>query len=189
MMYFTYLGINIYLSNHVTIRWIFWFGNEFWKDVQDYEGLYLISTNGRVKSLRTNKFLKLSPQPKGYFLTFLYKDNEKRLSIGIHRLVALNFIPNPENKPQVNHKKSKKNCKSNLEWMTCGENINHAIDNGLRPRDINLRLQDMFSDKDLFEIRIMFKAGIKNPDIANIYNCHHSTISKIRTGKHYPVTN
>lgn len=121
-------------------------------------------------------------------MTFLYKQGEKRLSTLVHRLVAKTFIPNPENKPTVNHINGIKsdNRIENLEWMTCAENINHAIDTGLR--DLNLRTQDMFSDNDLFEIRIMFNTGLKNPEIAKIYNCHHSTISKIRTGYHYPLT-
>lgn len=187
MSHFQYLEIKIYLGNHKPLHWLFFKGNEYWKDIKGFEGLYQVSTNGRIKNLRTKKLLKIFPVKKGYFLAYLYKLNEPRKVISIHRLIALNFIPNPENKDQVNHKKGKSNFKNNLEWMTCVENINHAIENNLRPRDINLRIQDKFSKLDLIRIRNMFSLGFKNPDIAKEYKCHHSTISKIRTGTNYAV--
>ncbi len=116
--------------------------NEIWKDVKGYEGLYQVSNLGRAKSLgRKNcsniclkdKILNPSLDHKnGYKRVCLCRNNnEKR--VGIHRLVAEVFIPNPENKPCVNHKDGNKlnNRVDNLEWCTAKENNQHAIKTGL----------------------------------------------------------
>lgn len=96
---------------------------EIWKDIPNYEGLYLISNLGRIKSLynyRRNGTNILKPKiKKGYYQIGLRK-NGKRKWFAIHRLVALTFIPNPHNYKCVNHKDEKKlnNCVENLEWCT-----------------------------------------------------------------------
>ena len=113
--------------------------NEIWKDIEGYEGLYQVSNLGRVTSfdsidklgrIRKGRVLKGIKDVKGYLLVKLYKNSivyTKRL----HRLVAETFIPNSENKPQVNHIDENKanNIVSNLEWMTAKENINHGTRN------------------------------------------------------------
>lgn len=104
---------------------------EVWKDIKGYEGLYQISNLGRVKRVTTGRILKGDKNKDGYLLVKLCKN-----SIGsnkrIHRLVAEAFIPNPENKPQVNHIDENKinNRVDNLEWVTANENINHGTRNG-----------------------------------------------------------
>lgn len=127
---------------------------EVWEDIEGFEN-YQISNLGRVKSkerytkikngvmsLRKEKILKLSHNKKGYAQTVLYK-NKKPITVKIHRLVAQAFIPNPENKPQVNHKDGNKdnNFVNNLEWLTDKENKQHAIKNGLV--DLELRKSNM----------------------------------------------
>ena len=93
--------------------------------IDDYE----ITRDGKVINKHTGHTLAPQPNGKGYL----------RVSIGkklmfIHRLVAEKYIPNPENKPQVNHKDGNKlnNCVDNLEWVTNQENRNHAVDNDLQ---------------------------------------------------------
>lgn len=100
---------------------------EVWKDIEGYEGLYQISNLGRVKRVATGKVLKGGKDKDGYLMVKLYKNNI-RSNKKIHRLVAEAFIPNPENKPQVNHADENKtnNSLDNLEWMTAKENINHG---------------------------------------------------------------
>lgn len=96
---------------------------------------YSISNFGRVINKVTGKTLGNFKDTKGYPITFLYSD-QKRKTLKVHRLVSISFIPNPENKPQVNHKDGNKtnNHWSNLEWATNSENGKHAWDNNLRTK-------------------------------------------------------
>lgn len=107
---------------------------EIWEDIEDYEGLYQISNCGRVKSLifSEKRILKNIINNNGYFIITLCKNNKCK-TFTIHRLVALHFIPNPEDKPQVNHKDGDKlnNYYKNLEWCTASENVQHAWKNNL----------------------------------------------------------
>jgi hypothetical protein len=110
---------------------------ETWKDIDGYEGIYQISTMGRVKRLvgyscKRERILKPCPNGRGYLHVGVLK-NGKRKNLRIHRSVAVIFIPNPENKPQVNHIDGVKtnNRIDNLEWNTASENIIHAHANGL----------------------------------------------------------
>ena len=121
---------------------------EEWKDVPNYEGLYQVSNLGRVRSLdarladkngkqylKRGRNLKLTkwiykrscPGHPG-FTVMLYK-NKKSKRFTVHRLVALTFIPNPEDKPQINHKDGDRtnNSVSNLEWVTQSENMRHSV--------------------------------------------------------------
>lgn len=101
--------------------------DEDWKDITGYEGLYQVSNFGRVKRLNTNRILKSAKSKGGYPYIVLSK-NGITSNKTIHRLVAKAFIPNPENKPEVNHiDENKTNNKvSNLNWMTRKENVNHG---------------------------------------------------------------
>jgi hypothetical protein len=109
---------------------------EVWRDIQGYEGLYQVSSHGRVKSLkRGGRLVVLTISKFGYQCISLYKKYH-RLPVKVHRLVAEAFIPNTENKSQVNHKDGNKtnNHYSNLEWVTPSENISHAYKNGLKTK-------------------------------------------------------
>jgi len=116
---------------------------EIYKDIKGYKGLYQISSLGKVKSISRiidngfnkrlilDRILKISSDSKGYMYATLY--NKSRKHIKVHRLVAIAFIPNPENKPQINHKNGIKNDNNvfNLEWCTNSENQIHAYKIGL----------------------------------------------------------
>ena len=118
---------------------------EIWKDVVGYEGLYQVSNLGNIKSLNRicrqknrkyclkEKNIKLNYNETGYTYVKLSK-NKKQRTLLVHRLVAQAFIPNPENKPTINHKNGKHDCNivDNLEWATYLENNVHAYKNGLK---------------------------------------------------------
>ena len=110
---------------------------EIWKDVLGYENLYLVSNFGRIKSLyHKNKIMQVYTNQQGYSIVRLHK-NKKRTGLLLHRIVAKAFIPNPNNKPEVNHIDGNKlnNCVNNLEWVTSSENTIHAYNNKLLSRD------------------------------------------------------
>lgn len=100
---------------------------EVWKDVEDYEGLYQVSNFGNLYSNYVKRNLQLSLDECGYKQVILVKNGVRKRHL-LHRLVAQVFIPNNENKPQVNHIDENKtnNNVSNLEWVTSKENINHG---------------------------------------------------------------
>lgn len=109
---------------------------EIWKDVPNYEGLYQVSNLGRVKSNHNGKGHKpkvLTNIPRNGYVSVILCKNKSQKNVFVHRLVAKCFVPNPENKPCVNHIDGNKSnpCASNLEWCTQKENISHAIKNGL----------------------------------------------------------
>ena len=120
---------------------------EQWKEIEGFDGLYLVSNLGRVLRKRREyinpqgttcvieeKELKPSLNGRGY-LHVKIRYNGKRHTLVVHRLVAKAFLPNPANKPQVNHIDGNKlnNRLDNLEFATAKENIQHAWDNNLRP--------------------------------------------------------
>lgn len=98
---------------------------EIWLDVPGYAGLYMVSNLGRIRSQKRG-VLKPFKNCNGYLIATLTQNGEK-VRTGAHRLVALAFLPNPEGKPQINHKDGDKenNRPENLEWVTCSENNLH----------------------------------------------------------------
>ena len=121
--------------------------NEIWKDIKGFEN-YQISNFGRVKSkerfvsnacrsyLKPEQILRTHVMKCGYLAISLRDFEQKCHLLKIHRLVAIAFIPNPNNLPDVNHIDGNKEnpIASNLEWCTPSENTIHAINSGLRPR-------------------------------------------------------
>lgn len=107
-----------------------------WKIIKDYPS-YMVSDHGEIKSLNYNgtkkeKILTPFPNKKGYLCISLYKDCKIKPSL-VHRIVAEAFIPNFDNKPQVNHIDGNKqnNAVNNLEWCNNSENTLHAYKIGL----------------------------------------------------------
>lgn len=123
---------------------------EIWKWIDRYENMYQVSNLGRVRSVDRDVYCEVSPNKlqhiygkvlkqgtnhKGYPIVYLSKDGKQK-TITVHRLVALTFIENPLNLPQVNHIDGDKtnNNVSNLEWCDNSYNQIHAHKTGLFPR-------------------------------------------------------
>lgn len=100
------------------------------KDIKGYEGLYAITSCGKIWSYRRKKFLKSYIAGAGYEYVSLIKDNKKK-NYRVHRLVAEAYIPNPDNLPEVNHKDEVKthNWVNNLEWCDKKYNVNYGTRN------------------------------------------------------------
>lgn len=102
------------------------------KDIEGFEGVYSITSCGRVWSHRSNGFLTPYSVGAGYLQVELFLNGKRWLKY-VHRLVADAYIPNSDNLPQVNHIDGNKhnNCINNLEWTTAKKNTEHAWNSGL----------------------------------------------------------
>lgn len=101
---------------------------EEWKDIKGYEGLYKVSNEGNIYSIRKKHNFTLTVGSNGYISVILTKNGEKCYT-SVHKLVAQAFIPNLENKPCVGHLDCDRtnNIVENLYWCTYLENNNHPI--------------------------------------------------------------
>lgn len=173
--------------------------NETWEDVDGWEGKYQVSNLGRFKSLGRFKQigargLKMMPSKilrqntsKGYLTIIFYKNDDFRQKRQSHSVVAERFIPNPENKPQVNHKNGIKwdNRVENLEWATASENQRHALINGLRAKaqGENSNLSKLTND-DIYKIRELYLTKkYRQCDLAKMFSMDLHSISNILLAK------
>ena len=171
---------------------------EEWKEINGYDGLYLVSDHGRFKSFHQKEY-KHKPadffiwghiNEKGYKVISLTKDNKAK-EYRAHRLIAEAFVPNPKIKPEVNHIDGNKinNRVDNLEWVTGKENIRHAYEAGLSNNFGSKHHFAKLTEEDVIKIRNMYLNGVSSPKIASIYDMNKRTIMRLinrKTWKHVP---
>jgi hypothetical protein len=153
-----------------------------WRPIPGHQG-YVVSACGQVKGIRGN-LLSLSKEK--YSRVMLQTTRKKYL---VHRLVALAFIPNPNNLPQVNHKDGNKrnNHASNLEWCDAFHNMRHCEALGLKKQ---LRGSDVYNakltDNDVAWIKVWRREGFLMREIAHAFGVAESTISRVCSGIRWP---
>jgi hypothetical protein len=162
---------------------------EIWKDVVGFSGLYLISNKGRLKSIKKNGTQILrSPSIRFWYLRTSLSNNGKITQESIHRMVAAAFIPNPQNKPVVNHIDANplNNCVENLEWCTPAENLQHAINLG------NLKLRGIHNANSILDEtkvremrRLKNECGLSIKDIATKFNIRTDTATLAINGRNW----
>lgn len=140
---------------------------------------YSVSTLGNVRNDKTGRVLKNNINPSGYcFVVLSFKGKTKTHTV--HKLVALSYITNQENKPQVNHKDGDKtnNSVRNLEWSTAQENIEHAFNNGLS----NNYLMKL-DVKKVTAIKTKLAEGLSCNEVSALFEVPYSTIHGISSGR------
>lgn len=165
---------------------------ENWKPIKGYEGLYEISDTGKVKSLAKGIVLSLNRLTKcGYRKASLSKDGKAKEN-RIHRLVALHFIPNTDDKETVNHKDGNKlnNHVDNLEWSTRTEQVVHSYQLGLKKgHKGSTNAQSKLTDEQVREIKSLYAVqgvgGLSSTKLAKIYGVTHRVILLIVNNESY----
>ena len=160
--------------------------------IKGFEGRYSISISGKIKNDITGYILNPCSLKSGYNSVKFRVDKNKYKDFYIHRLIAIHFIPNPENKKEVNHINGNRhdNRIENLEWVTKSENALHAYRIGLNysnPKKGEDWYAANVTNEIVLDIRKMYSEGYRNKDICEKYNLLKSQVSSIakrRTWKH-----
>lgn len=160
--------------------------NEIYLPINGYENKYLVSSFGYIKSpekisiqeyegrraIRTlrEKVLKPMKDKQGYCYVRLYKDGVWK-DFSVHRLVASHFIPNPNNKSEVNHKNGDKadNCVDNLEWVTPSENQHDDHVKGRRNHNGENHPSKRLTNEQALDMRSLYEQGNSVQEIHNKY--------------------
>lgn len=170
---------------------------EEWAKIKDFE-FYMVSSFGRIKSLpklkirskvgsfiTKEKIIKQNISNTGYLFFSICHANGKIFTKYTHRIVAQAFIPNPENKLEVNHINGvkTKNMVHQLEWNTKSENNIHAYKIGLKNKQGEKHHMAKLTEDKVLEIRHLIKIGEDSKDLAKSYNVSNKTILDVSNYK------
>ena len=161
-----------------------------WKMIPAFGGRYEASETGEIRHSLNKNIRKARKNKFGYLqLNFSKNDGTgKSDTILVHRLVAMTFIPNPNNLPEVNHKDGNKqnNCVDNLEWCGYSENGKHAYKIGLQQAQKGENhVKAKLTLNQVKQIKQFYKEGISQQKIADLFNVSQITISRIIRGMRY----
>lgn len=160
---------------------------ERWETIKDFPS-YMISSEGRVMNKKTARCIaRVIHCRDRHHVVNLWKSNKSKLH-SLYRLLAIYFIPNPKNKPQINHINADRSDYSleNLEWVTGSENMKHAYDNGLNDPGKGLTHNCCrVTEEDIILLRRWYKSGFWDPEKLNkvFTNISNSYAAKIGRGK------
>jgi len=149
-----------------------------WKQIKDYN--YEINERGIVRNIRTGKIRNSFKRKDGYIGIQLY--NKKVLNFQLHRLLAEAFIPNPENKPYINHIDSNRenNDLLNLEWVTHEENVKHSYQSGYASNKGSKNGFSVLTEEKVLEIRNKrISEKLSYQKLAELYNVSYGCIAGI----------
>lgn len=143
---------------------------------------YDIDEHGNVFSFHLNKIMRCNTLVTGYKRIGIVCDDGKKKRFLVHRLVALTYLPNPENKEEVNHKDGNKlnNHVSNLEWVTRHENMRHAFSTGLNSNKGVMNGKCILTTDQVIEIYYKLQQGARNSDVAKEYGICRTTVFSIK---------
>lgn len=157
---------------------------EEYKKIKHYSH-YRIYNNGKIYSEFVNRFITPTLDSSGYLQNTLVNDSGNRKTIKTHRLVAMAFLPNPNNYPDINHKdfNRKNNSIDNLEWCTEKYNTRYTRDNHLEYNSNSYMMLSPLSREMVLLIPTLLNYGFSIKLIAKLYNVGHITIRNIVSGK------
>lgn len=137
---------------------------------------------GNVYSDKHKKFVRLCPDKDGYAICGVKLKDGRRQSKRVHRMIAIEFIPNPQNKPQVNHIDGNKwnNHINNLEWVTAKENRKRAVDTGLLKDKGQDNGNSKLSSSEVYRIRALYATGlVKQAELATLFGVSQPEVGNI----------
>lgn len=148
---------------------------------------YGISRRGMVVNMETGKLIKPTKTEDDYYRVKLNDNNGIRRAMLIHRLVAMTYIPNPNNLPEVNHLNGKEDSSAeSLEWITREGNQQHAYDTGLKKgMKGSTNPNASHSNEVVHEICKLLEMGYNNKDIISRLNISANVVSNIKTKRHW----
>lgn len=175
-----------------------------WKDITGYEGVYMISNDGLVRSLfrewvcngsvikKPERVLKNGIDAYGYNTVMLSCGNKTK-RVKVHRLVAQEFLDNKNNLPQINHKNGVKtdNRVENLEWVTAKDNCHHAREHGFINDNGENSKMSVLNTQDVLYIIKEYKYGNKSQaELSRLFSVNAMTINNIINGESWKhITN